>query len=100
MTEQTTTQNALAAFSGLDALLSANDAEAELAKGVLDHHLHLSAPQIKAATFLQVYGCGDIVEFVLRLRRYQTSPRQLVQALESVSLKRYLKQVTVAAAAK
>lgn len=81
--------------SALETMLSGADAESMLVSGLIDHHLVMTARATRAATFLQVYGLGDVLQFILTMRRYQTRPAQLTKALDSVALKKFMGQLSV-----
>lgn len=80
---------------GLSQLLAGSDAESMLVSGILDHHLQMDSAALRAAVFLQAYGCADLLELILGLRRYQSSMKPLVQATEAIALKRFMGQVNI-----
>lgn len=88
-------EKSMALASALESMLSGADAESMLVQGLIDHHLIMTARGTRAATFLQVYGLGDVLQFILTMRRYQTRPSQLTKALDSVALKKFMGQLSV-----
>lgn len=81
--------------SGLSGLLQGADAEAELVRGVLDHQLIMTAAGTRAAVWLRSYGLGDVVDEILFLRKFHQRPAGLVKALDSISLKEFLRGMDI-----
>lgn len=80
--------------SGLSAVMSGSDAEAELVKGLLDHQMVLSSRATKAMVFLRLYA-PEVADAVERYRRYHQRPSGLVKALDAVAIKEFMQGVTV-----
>lgn len=81
--------------TGLASILSGSNAEAELVKGLLNHQLVLTSRATAAAAWLYSYGLGDLVQYVLELRKYHQRPSGLARALEAVALKSFMGRLQV-----
>lgn len=84
-----------AGVTGLASILSGSNAEAELVKGLLAHQLVLTSRATTAAAWLYSYGLGDLVQYVLELRKYHQRPNGLARALEAVALKSFMGRLQV-----
>lgn len=76
-------------------LLTGADAESLLVEGLLRHMLRMNRGAMRAALFMMTYGLQDECAFVLKLRAHQSSSKELRQALESVSLKKFMAKIDV-----
>lgn len=83
------------AVDPLDAILSGGDAETEIAAALVDHQLQLSGQAVKAAAFLVAFGQAPLLSEILRLRRYQSGSKNLNSALDAVSLKGFMRGLSI-----
>lgn len=81
--------------TGMASLLAGSNAEAELVKGLLSHQLVLTSRSTMAAAWLYAYGLGDLVGYVLELRKFHQRPSGLARALEAVSLKNFMGRMQI-----
>lgn len=81
--------------SALESLMAASDAPTELASALVDHQLQLNQQGLRAAAFLVGFGQGDLLNEILRLRRYQVGTKNIVDGLKSVSLLDFMKGIQI-----
>lgn len=83
------------ASNALNDILSGADAEAMLVEGLLGHMLKMDEQAIRAAVFMMHFGMAEELAFILKMKAHQESPRQLAQALDAVSLKKFLGKMDI-----